>query len=103
MSERQGMASYHVISVHQLHGSELQIRRQDPSVRLASVQAILTLYREPQHVAPMEAFARRFRDRFIEMANDKDPEVAESAIAMVNRLLLYVSLTHCSCCIFLLT
>jgi len=51
----------------------------------------------------MEAFARRFRDRFIEMANDKDPEVAESAIAMVNRLLLYVSLTHCSCCIFLLT
>jgi len=60
----------------------------DVNVRLASVQAILSLYEEESYHEKLELFTLRFKPRLLEMTCDVDAKVAAAAIDVASKMLL---------------
>ncbi|XP_063044745.1 cohesin subunit SA-1 isoform X2 [Engraulis encrasicolus] len=54
-----------------------------PLVRLRSVKALQELYKEEAFISRLELFSGRFKERMLNMALDKDPEVAVEAVKLL--------------------
>jgi hypothetical protein len=49
-------------------------------VREAALDALLTLYKNADNLVSMHEFSERFKDRFLELANDVDDDVAVKGV-----------------------
>lgn len=69
---------------------------QDARVRLASVNALLALYSNPDNLASLSDFTQRFQQRFSELFYDVDEAVAVKGVRPAQRVKLRLLQRRCS-------